>query len=442
MAKVVKNPNGNGYIADYYTPEGKRKRRVFKLKREAEAHLTEVASSTRDGSYVDPANAKGVTVAALHKSWLKVIATKGATGRRGCTLSTKATYEKIYRNQIKPHWEYRPIGSIKQGEVTDWLDAMTMADGSPASDSAKSKALKQLSRMFDYAVTEGLLGKNPARNRAGRVMATPTPKPTRSQVRLTMPQLLRVANAAGEYRLLVLLTGLTGLRWSEATTLRRKHLDFGDMPTVLVEASVAKTHEERTVPIPATVAAELEALTLEADAETLVFRSPRGGQLNGSNFHERHYDPAAQLAAGAVGAVQRRLSVKGETKRETNNGSAVQLARYGERTEAAVRAYQEAEGLEVTGTVTRLTWAAMGLEEYQTMTLGLGDSDFISPTFHNLRHTAVSLAIRAGANIKVVQRIAGHKSATMTLDVYGDLFADDLADSAKRLDSELSKLLI
>jgi integrase len=35
---------------------------------------------------------------------------------------------------------------------------------------------------------------------------------------------------------------------------------------------------------------------------------------------------------------------------------------------------------------------------------------------HELRHTA-SRAIAAGANIKVVQTMLGHKSATMTLDL-------------------------
>ncbi|MGI8760586.1 MAG: tyrosine-type recombinase/integrase [Jatrophihabitantaceae bacterium] len=35
---------------------------------------------------------------------------------------------------------------------------------------------------------------------------------------------------------------------------------------------------------------------------------------------------------------------------------------------------------------------------------------------HELRHTAASLAIAAGADIKVVQKMLGHKSATMTLD--------------------------
>lgn len=52
---------------------------------------------------------------------------------------------------------------------------------------------------------------------------------------------------------------------------------------------------------------------------------------------------------------------------------------------------------------------------------------------HDLRHTAASLAISAGANVKVVQRLLGHASAAMTLDRYGHLFDDDLAEVAKSL---------
>jgi integrase len=50
--------------------------------------------------------------------------------------------------------------------------------------------------------------------------------------------------------------------------------------------------------------------------------------------------------------------------------------------------------------------------------------DGVSP--HDLRHTAASLAIAAGANVKAVQRMLGHASAAMTLDVYAGLFGDDL----------------
>ncbi|MCH8984259.1 MAG: site-specific integrase [Acidobacteria bacterium] len=53
---------------------------------------------------------------------------------------------------------------------------------------------------------------------------------------------------------------------------------------------------------------------------------------------------------------------------------------------------------------------------------------------HDLRHTAASLAISSNANIKVVQRMLGHKHASMTLDRYGHLFTEDLEALADRLD--------
>ena len=53
---------------------------------------------------------------------------------------------------------------------------------------------------------------------------------------------------------------------------------------------------------------------------------------------------------------------------------------------------------------------------------------------HDLRHTAASLAIQRGANVKAVQRMLGHASAAMTLDVYAGLFSDDLDSVAVALD--------
>lgn len=40
---------------------------------------------------------------------------------------------------------------------------------------------------------------------------------------------------------------------------------------------------------------------------------------------------------------------------------------------------------------------------------------------HDLRHTAASLLIASGADIKATQRILGHRSAQMTVDLYGHL---------------------
>lgn len=53
---------------------------------------------------------------------------------------------------------------------------------------------------------------------------------------------------------------------------------------------------------------------------------------------------------------------------------------------------------------------------------------------HDLRDTAASLAISAGASIKAVQRMLGHASAAMTLDTYGSLFEEDLEDLADRME--------
>jgi integrase len=69
-------------------------------------------------------------------------------------------------------------------------------------------------------------------------------------------------------------------------------------------------------------------------------------------------------------------------------------------------------------------------------TLAENHPDLLCPTVHDLRHMAASLAISAGANVKAVQRMLGHASAAMTLDVYADLFDDDLdavGDALSRL---------
>jgi integrase len=68
----------------------------------------------------------------------------------------------------------------------------------------------------------------------------------------------------------------------------------------------------------------------------------------------------------------------------------------------------------------------------------LSDRSFPRLTPHDLRHSAASLAISAGANVKAIQRMLGHASAAMTLDVYADLFDDDLNTLAAALNQARS----
>jgi integrase len=62
-------------------------------------------------------------------------------------------------------------------------------------------------------------------------------------------------------------------------------------------------------------------------------------------------------------------------------------------------------------------------------------------TPHELRHTAASLAVKSGANVKAVQAMLGHAKASMTLDVYTDLFPDDLDEVAEAMDTARTQAL-
>lgn len=56
-------------------------------------------------------------------------------------------------------------------------------------------------------------------------------------------------------------------------------------------------------------------------------------------------------------------------------------------------------------------------------------------TVHDLRHTCASLAVSTGVNVLALQRMLGHGSAKVTLDVYADLFDADLDAVAVHMDA-------
>jgi integrase len=62
-------------------------------------------------------------------------------------------------------------------------------------------------------------------------------------------------------------------------------------------------------------------------------------------------------------------------------------------------------------------------------------------TPHKLRHTAASLAIAAGADVKVIQQMLGHADAAMTLNIYGHVFPDRLDEVADVLDARRTQAL-
>lgn len=72
----------------------------------------------------------------------------------------------------------------------------------------------------------------------------------------------------------------------------------------------------------------------------------------------------------------------------------------------------------------RARWFAPAVEAAK-----LGD---VTP--HDLRHTAVSMAIASGASVLDVQRMCGHSTPAITLGIYGHLMDGSLDDVASRMD--------
>lgn len=57
----------------------------------------------------------------------------------------------------------------------------------------------------------------------------------------------------------------------------------------------------------------------------------------------------------------------------------------------------------------------------------------------SLRHSAASIAIEAGADVKVVQRMLGHADAAMTLNTYADLWPDRLDEVTNTMSEQRKK---
>lgn len=54
--------------------------------------------------------------------------------------------------------------------------------------------------------------------------------------------------------------------------------------------------------------------------------------------------------------------------------------------------------------------------------------------FHDLRHTAASLMIHEGVELKTISEILGHSSITITADIYGHIIEEKKKEAAQKLD--------
>lgn len=300
------------------------------------------------------------------------------TSGRTVKQKTASGEKSLLDSRILPRWENVKIAHIVESDIRTWLADIQKE----VSSSRARQAFILYRQILDLAVADKALAKNPA---AG--VKAPRAKTSRDALFLTVEQVHEVAGAMTRPSdaALTRFLAFTGLRWGEAVAVTVDGLDF-NRHIVHVRRTYSedggrlitgtpKDHAARWVPFPAGLSTDLQALTKGRPRGSDVFQTPGGGVLRSGNWTTRVLRPAVTVV-NAPG--------EGETAED-----------------------RQARG---------------GL-----IPAGL--------RIHDLRHTAASVAIRAGANVKALQRMLGHESATMTLDVYAGLWDDDLLDLGASMNS-------
>ncbi|WP_234935356.1 tyrosine-type recombinase/integrase [Mycolicibacterium austroafricanum] len=323
--------------------------RTFPRKRDAQEWERKQVDALKTGVWADPkAGEKPV------REWCEI----WFAAQPPRQPATERKIRGVINKQISGAFGRRPLVSVRPSEVEVWAAGISRQQ-SPAT---ARHALGVLRRVFDYALRDGAIHRNPAVGIKLPKVQGNDPRP------LTHDQLWALVDRLPSQRdrLIVLVGGYCGLRWGELAALQWSDVDFASHKLRVRRAyseeaprgemAPVKDHQARTVPIPATVSDMLAGFGVDARPGELVFPSASGTPLRNRNFRRDVFDDAVNAA-------------------------------------------------------------------------GLG----ITP--HNLRDTAASLAIQAGASVVAVARLLGHESAATTLNHYAGLFPSDLDDVAQRLDA-------
>ena len=197
----------------YRDPEGKQRTRTFDRKVDAERFLTTTEASKLVGGYVDPRQAARTFREVAEEHW-------AATSHNLAEDTTRPTKRARLDRHILPVLGSMPVGAIKPSTVAAAVATWT---AKPLAAGTVGQILRQVRQILDAALSDGIVTKNVAKDRAVKV---PTP-PRRRNVHLTDVEVTSIIEAAPDWArpLVVTLAGL-GLRISEAAGLLVVDVDF------------------------------------------------------------------------------------------------------------------------------------------------------------------------------------------------------------------------
>ncbi|TLF58470.1 tyrosine-type recombinase/integrase [Nocardia cyriacigeorgica] len=375
------NKSGVRWEVRYRTPDHRpTRKRGFVTKRDAERFANSVEVSKHTGAYVDPSAGK-VTVGDLGPKWLS-----NQSGHM--KPSGYRSYDSAWRIHVEPHWGKTPVSNIKPTAVKAWVTELATAPktgrktgvADPETGRTTGKGLSASTIETCLRVLAGVLGDAVSDRRIVSNPARGVKLPRRKDKPhkyLSHAQVAALADQAPKHRAIVLLLSYCGLRWGELAALRVRDVDFLRRRIALTENAPMVGMKVVVGSLKGNTNRPVPIPKFVADELAKVCRGKGRDDLLWTNRKGEHLGPPASKDSWLSGAVARCMKA---------------------------------------------------------------DETFPRVTAHDLRHTAASLAVSAGANVKAVQKMLGHKSAAMTLDVYADLFDDDLDAVAERLEESASKV--
>ena len=268
---------------------------TFATKAAANRYLATVETDIARGVWHDPRHGD-LTFAEWVQRYLSVAGHKAAT--------TRSRDETVLRVHLVPAFGPQRLAAIAPLDVQHIVNEMA-ARLAPATVRTNYGVLRAV---MNAAVDDGRIARSPCR-RITLPRSGDTPRHA-----LEPAELHRLAAAMPrEYRAIVYVGGVLGLRWSEIAGLRvgrvnilGRSLEVAEAikyvsGRLVVDGLVKSKASRRVLGLPdelATILAEhlAQQRLTGADADALVFSSPRGGPLNYQNFMLRIWKPAVTTA--------------------------------------------------------------------------------------------------------------------------------------------------
>jgi integrase len=282
--------------------------------------------------------------------------------------STTARDDSYYRNHIEPTFGRAALGAIDRQMLRKWIAELVAKGLAPKT---VHQAFNLVSQTLGEAAAEHLITANPAAD-----MRKTLPEIIPVEMRILTPDEAATLEDVLDkrYRLWLQTAVETGLRFGELAALRPDRFDLLRRRVAVTETlSDVRGHisygppktraGRRHAPMTKDLASSLTTATAGMASDALLFTAPNGGPIRASLFRRRVWQP---------GCIEAGLGSMVPVDPEDEDGD----KRY--------------EGLRI----------------------------------HDLRHTAISWWIAAGADVKQIAVWAGHSSVATVLDRYGHLLPD------------------